>query len=176
MCVCRVTCFYFVHFCVATDKPALGYAFTAKSHSETTHRLPVPPDAFGEKNLRRVWCDMEKFIGTDIKDFDGGKLMVFTFADAYSSEANQIEVLKSFMKQFVGSDSLPIDLYPLTRLFYMLRKELAARHLVDAVPNERYCDMFLTNDPYETIGGISCDVCVKLYFFCHHPSSIMFIC
>lgn len=147
-----------ISFCFQTDKPALGYAYTAKAHSESTHRLPTPPDAYGEKNLGRVWCEIEKFMDTDDKAYDGGKPMVFTFADVFASEANQIDVLKSFMKQFVGSSSLPIDLYPLTRLFYTLRKELAARGKVQGVPNEKFCDMFLTNDPYETTANISCSV------------------
>lgn len=106
---------------------------------------------------------------TDDKAYDGGKPMVFTFADVFASEANQIDVLKSFMKQFVGSESLPIDLYPLTRLFYTLRKELAARGRVDNVPSEKFCDMFLTNDPYETSGGISCEVnCGSIFIATHH--------
>lgn len=148
---------FFSLFILKTEKVAFGFAYTAKAHSESTHRLPTPPDAYGEKNFNRVWCEIEKFMGTDDKAYDGGKPMVFAFHDAFSSDANQFDVLKSFMKQFVGSKSLPIDLYPLTRLFYTLRKELAARGSVDAVPNEKFCEVFLTNDPYETSAGISCD-------------------
>ena len=107
---------------------------------------------------------MQKFMDKADKAFDGGKPMVFTFTDSYASEANQIDVLKSFMKQFVGDKSLPIDLYPLTRLFYTLRKELAARGRVDDVPNEKFCEMFLSNDPYETSAGISCEV-ISIFFF-----------
>lgn len=150
-----------------TDKPALGYAFTAKSHSESTHRLPTPPDAYGEKNLGRIWCEIEKFMDTDDKAYDGGKPMVFSFADPYASEVNQIEVLKSFVKQFVGNSQtkLPIDLYPLTRLFYTLRKELHARGRADMfVPNEKYCEGFLAKDPYETRSGISCQVILITIF------------
>lgn len=143
-----------------TEKIALGYAYTARAHSESTHRLPLPPDAYGEKNFNRVWYDIQKFMEMDKNDkaFDGGKPMVFTFTDSYSSEANQLNVLKSFMKQFVGDELLPIDLYPLTRLFYTLRNELAARGRADEVPNEKYCEIFLEKDPYETLAGISCSV------------------
>lgn len=147
------------------EKIAFGYAYTAKAHTESTHRLPTVPDAFGEKNLARVWYDIQKFMDMDKDEiaFDGGKPMVFTFYDPFSSEANQIDVLKSFIRQFVGNKSLPIDLYPLNRLFYTLRKELAARGLVGDVPNEKFCEVFLTKDPYETLGGISCSV---IFYFC----------
>lgn len=146
----------------------MTFAWTAKEHSEKTHRLPRPPDAFGEKNFRRVWQEMKIFMEKDggMQAFDGGKPMVFTFTDSYASEASQIDVLKSFMRQFVGSDSMPFDLYPLRRLFYALRKELFARGRVDDVPNEMFCDTFLTNDPYETIGGISCMVISIDLLFC----------
>lgn len=119
----------------------------------------------GEKNFGRVWCEIQKFMGNDDKAFDGGKPIVFTFHDPYSSEESQMDVLKSFLKQFTGSETLPIDLYPLTRLFYTLRNELAARGRVDKVPSEQFCETFLSNDPYETHGGISCKVIWSFFFF-----------
>lgn len=135
----------------------MGMAFTAKDYSEKTHRLPPPPNAFGEKNYSRVIYEMEKFMAKDKKGFDGGKPIVFTYVDQYASEDDQIEVLKSFMEQFSDAE-LFFDLYPLTRLFYTLQKELAARGRGDDIPNENFCHVFLSRDPYETIGGISCPV------------------
>lgn len=119
-------------------------------------------------------------MGEDDKAFDGGKPMVFTFTDTFACEANQIDVLKSFMKQFVKTESLPIDLYPLTRLFYALCKELSIRGCVDDVTmgpygpyaiwhcDEKICETFLANDPYEWRAGISCSVGFLPFFY---PSS-----
>lgn len=94
----------------------------------------------------------------DTKDFDGGNKMVFTYADPYASEESQIDVLKSFMQQFAGGKDVKVDVYPLTRLFYSLRKELANQGRCDDIPNENFSNVFLSRDPYETIGGISCQV------------------
>lgn len=136
----------------------LGYAYTAKAHSERTHRLPPPPNAYGETNLGRVWYEMKKFMKDHPKGYDGGNPIVFVYADPYASEDNEIEVLKSFMNQIAGNESASIDIYPLTRLFYALQKELVARGRGDDIPNENFCNVFLSRDPYETIAGISCQV------------------
>lgn len=137
----------------------LGYAYTAKAHSETCHRLPTPTKAFGETNLGRVLYEIHKFIKDDDSAFDGGNPMVFTYADPYASEDSQMDVLKSFIQQFTANrNDAKFDLYPLTRLFYALQKELAVRGRCDDIPNENFSNVFLSRDPYETIGGISCQV------------------
>lgn len=104
--------------------------------------------------------EIKEFMKPNRTAHDGGKPMVFTFTENHlkNSDQNQIDVLKSFMKQFVGRETLPIDLYPLDRLFYTLRKELAARGRVDAVPSVHICADFLSNDPFEITNGISCNV------------------
>lgn len=99
----------------------------------------------------------------DNETFDGGNQMVFTYGDPYASEENQIDVLKSFMGQFAGGKEVKFDLYPLTRLFYALQKELAARGRCDDIPNENFSNVFLSRDPYEVIGGISCQVKFKVF-------------
>lgn len=138
----------------------MGFAYTAKAHSDGNHRLPPPPNAFGLDNMGRVLYEIKKFMKDDAKSFDGGAPMVFAYADPYACEDNQLDVLKSFMQQFAqnGDNSGGIDIYPLTRLFYTLKKELAARGRGDDVPNESFCNVFLSRDPYETIAGISCQV------------------
>lgn len=91
--------------------------------------------------------------------FDNGNPIVFTYYDTYDNDDNQVDVLTSFMQQFGADDSgFELDFYPLTRLFYTLRKELHARRLADDIPNENFANVFLSRDPYDSIGGISCSV------------------
>lgn len=99
-----------------------------------------------------------KFLNDGGPVFDGGKQFVFTYNDEFTDESSQIEVLKNFMRQFNGGNDPAIDVYPLSRLFYVLRTELAQRGLVDAIPNEGYAKVFLSRDPYECLSGISCTV------------------
>lgn len=143
---------------IFVERVELGLAYTAKAHSESTHRLPTPPNAFGENNFGRVLYEIQKFLKDDTETFDGGKQMVFTYADPYASEENQIDVLNSFMDQFSGGKGVTFDIYPLTRLFYVLQKELAAQGRCDDIPNENFSNVFLSRDPYEVSGGISCQV------------------
>lgn len=148
----------------STEKVELGYAYTAKVHSEETHRLPTPPDAYGEKNFNRVWFNMKKFMLEDgVPTFDGGNQIIFTYNDPYSNEGNQIEILKDFLNQFADDQGHKFDVYPLTRLFYVLRKKLFALEKCDDIPNENYTDVFLSRDPYDATSGISCEVSVRLW-------------
>lgn len=89
--------------------------------------------------------------------FDGGKHMVFTYSD--ESVDSQIDVLKDFLRQFAGEKDHGIDIFPLTRLFYALRNELAANGRGEVIPNENFTNVFLSRDPYEALAGISCPVC-----------------
>ncbi|XP_031619145.1 protein maelstrom homolog [Contarinia nasturtii] len=136
----------------------IGYAYTAKAHSEETHQIPPPPNDFGETNYQRVMFNIKKFMKEDgVQTFDGGNQMIFTYHDPYTNEENQVDVLKDFLKQFADErEQHNIDVYPLTRLFYVLRKELAARGKTEAIPNENFTNILLSRDPYESIGGISC--------------------
>lgn len=138
--------------------PEIGYAFEVKEHSEQTHRIPAPgPHAFdGETNLDRVFYEIQKFFKDEGETFDRGPQMVFTFTDPYANEANQIEVLTSFMDQMRNGKNTGIVFFPMTRLFYALRKELAQRGKCEDIPNENFASIFLSRDPYETNSGISC--------------------
>lgn len=152
-----------LHLCL-TEKVEIGYAYTVKAHSEETHRLPPPPKAFGEKDYNRLLFEIKKFLKDDNNPvFDGGNPMIFTFHNEYSSEDNQIDVLKNLLDQF-GDHDHRINIYPLTRLFYVLRNELAHRGLCEKIPNEAYSKVFLSRDPYECLGGISCEVFQKKTF------------
>lgn len=143
------------------EKTELGYAYTAKAHSEETHHLPPPPNAFGEKNFNRVLYNITKFMRADgVPVFDRGNPFVFTYNDPLSNEGNQIEVLKDFLNQFAEPKTPNIDVYPLTRLFFVLRTELAKRGKCESIPNENFTNVLLSRDPYETTGGISCEVSI----------------
>lgn len=143
----------------STGSVEIGYAYTVKAHAEETHRLPTPPNAFGETDYGRVLYNIQKFMKEDgVPTFDGGNQIIFTYNDPYSNDENQVDVLKDFFKQFAGQRGHRIDIYPLTRLYYALRKELAARGKSDGIPNENFTNILLSRDPYESIGGISCEV------------------
>lgn len=138
----------------------MGFAYAVKSHSEETHRLPTPPRAHGQTDFDRVLYEIKKFM-RGYPSFDSGNPIVFTYTNPYANEEDQVEVLNSFMQQFGADESFQLDFYPLTRLFYKLRREvveLGLRGHDFQVPNENYCHAFLSRDPYESSAGISCEV------------------
>lgn len=142
----------------------MGFAYQAKHRSESSHRLPYPPNAMGQKNFFFVHEDIMRFIGED-KDakkyaIDEGKPMVFTYSEFYASEESQVDVLKSFMQQFSRDGNINLDIYPLNYLYYALRNQLVEKNLLESIPNENFVKILLERDPYESQGGISCQVCI----------------
>lgn len=144
-------------FPVHIERVELGFAYTAKANSEGTHRLPPPPNAYGEKDFGRILYKINKFL-KDSPAYDDGKHMVFTYSDPYANDDNQVDVIKNFLQQFAGEKEHRIDVYPMTRLFYVLRNELADRGKCESIPNENFCNILMSRDSYEASAGISCSV------------------
>lgn len=48
---------------MTTEKLPLGFQYDAKSWSEESHRLPIPPNAKGEKNYALILHEINKFMG-----------------------------------------------------------------------------------------------------------------
>lgn len=143
----------------------MGYLANANDHTEATHRLPIPfiaASEIGEKDFHRIDYSIKKFLIEDGQCFDGGKPIVFTYTDRYSAENHQISVLKSFMTTFSHHNQLEIDIFPLERLFVILRSKLADMERIAPLPNEHFADIIMSRDPFDATIGISCEVFQKL--------------
>lgn len=137
----------------------MGFAYAAKAHSEETHHLPPPPNALGEKDFGRVYHKIKKFLKDENAPvFDGGKYMVFAYNYPYANEESQINVLKNFLHQFSDENENCIDVFPLTRLFYVLQNELAKHGKCEELSNENFADVLMSHDSYESLGDIACPV------------------
>lgn len=88
--------------------------------------------------------------------FDKGKPIVFTMND---DENEQVEMITQFMTENSPQRNVSeVDVFPLKRLFFALKKRLAAMGKCQELPRESIVDMFFESDPYELNSGISCDV------------------
>lgn len=155
----------FVHLISNLGTIESGFALAAKTHSERTHRLPWLTNTFGESDYRRVFFDIKNWLEKDATPtFDGGKKIIFTYNHPYANDENQVDVLKNLLDQLAGENGHKFDVYPMTRLFYVMRKELAARGKVDEIPNENFSNDFLSRDSYELTEGFSCRVSQELAY------------
>lgn len=136
----------------------LGYAADAKNHSEDTHKLPIPPHALGERHFHaafhNIWKVLTKVSAS--KRFDDGKPFVFTYANDYTSEEDNVFMLKSVLSQLSNQEA-PIDVYPLSRLFFVLATNLFEIDRFQKVENISIVNMLLSRDSYDHTSGFSCE-------------------
>lgn len=136
----------------------LGYAADARNYSDDTHKLPIPPNAMGETNFYEVFRKIWKLLVADKNryKFDDGKPFVFTYTSDHTSEEDNILMLKSFMMQLSNREA-PIDVYPLSRLFYILSTNLFEIDRFQKIDNISIVHIILSRDLFEHRSGFSCE-------------------
>lgn len=117
----------------------------------------------GETDFEEVFFNIWKLLASDKKrfGFDDGKPFVFTHPDDCTSEENSILMMKSFITQISKKDS-PIDIYPMSRLFYILATNLTEIDRYQNIENISIARLLLSRDPYEHRSGFSCDYHEKI--------------
>lgn len=129
----------------------MGFQYTAKSHSDDTHRLPIPPNAKGEKNYQSILKQIHKFMGKN------------ELAPLFTLKEN-IPMIKSFLHQFceMSEEESRHRVYPLHELFFVIKEE-AAKNSVEgeAFQSIHIPDAHLNRDQYiylrDTACNVSCD-------------------
>lgn len=129
----------------------MGYKLDAKKNSEETHRLPLPPNAMGERN----WPNLLKQIFAFI---DGSPTQV----PALYTDENQIPIITSFLKTFCieANEETEFRIYPLQNLFYALKQESCKYCLEEdnGFVSIHIANAILQRDEYDYRSGIACDV------------------
>ncbi len=141
-----------------TEKIPLGYQYDAKENSDSSHRLPIPPKAKGERNYQHIFDEIKKFLGKPTP-------IMFTARD-------NIPMIKSFIEQFVGDDESPDNghfrVYPLHQVFFEIKEE-AVRSSVNGVSFKsiHIAEQHLSRDDYAYFTNTACAVrLIKLFFCC----------
>lgn len=107
------------HSFVNPGKCEIGYAWTAKEHSNKIHRLPTPPDALGEKDYDKLYGEILNILGIR-------RNQVFSKDDKRRPRVfvrkQDIKTIKSILKQFAGSHwKDQFDVFEFEHLFYVMK-------------------------------------------------------
>ncbi|SPP76302.1 protein maelstrom 2 [Drosophila guanche] len=137
-----------------------GQSSDAQHHSLTTHKLPLPPKAMGETNMRKLYMDILSWlsVGNDQKDEkkDQDPVIVYTTAEL-------MPVVKSCFRYLAydvptDKDSRKIVVYDIYYLFYTLKKNVLD---MAGVSNEKInfhvTKNFFAKDFFEFTADIACD-------------------
>lgn len=144
----------------------MGYRNEAKMHSESTHRLPLPPNCDGVKKERFndvVYADIKRMLNTEVGTFDGGKPFVFT-SEGVNDE--NIVMLKSFMKQFSLKEESPIDVFPMHMLLFTMKDVWEKEcNIPNDMPTAYVAKAILLRETLEHRPNLGCDVSFIYFFF-----------
>uniref|UniRef100_W8CE96 Protein maelstrom 1 n=3 Tax=Ceratitis capitata TaxID=7213 RepID=W8CE96_CERCA len=125
-----------------------GLQYEAQHHSESTHKLPLPPNAKGEANMGLIYSNVLDFI----RNQESGEYPpVYTFP-----EAKQIvESVLDFLKKDSPSN-VDLRVYDIKFLFYILKEATCEMGEVPKPLNQHITDAFFERDSFEFNNGLAC--------------------
>lgn len=128
-----------------------GHQYEAQQHSETTHNLPLPPNALGDKNLGNIYNDILNFIrGGNSNNYPS----VYTHRDC----VHIVESILDFLKTDIGANNIDLKVYPIQYLFYIMKEATCEAGELEK-PNSFYItDAYFERDFFEYQIGIGCQV------------------
>lgn len=126
-----------------------GHQFEAQHHSETTHNLPLPPNALGEKNLGSIYNDVLNFIRDESSnDYPP----IYTHRDGI----HIVESVLDFLKADVGANNIDLNIYPIQYLFYIMKEATCEVGELEKPKSFYITDAYFERDFFEYQIGIAC--------------------
>ena len=125
-----------------------GHQYEAQSHSESTHNLPLPPNALGERNLGQIYNDILNFI-RDEKTNDYPPL--YTHRDCI----HIVELVLEFLKADIGANNIDLRIYPIQYLFFIMKENTSKIGEGDKPRSFYITDAFFERDFFEYQSGIA---------------------
>ncbi|EDX11517.1 GD15049 [Drosophila simulans] len=132
-----------------------GQGSDALHNSSTTHDLPLPPNALGEKNMVKLYRNILDYL-TKCQG-EGKTPIVFT-------PAENIGMVKSCFRYLECEDDSrdgggKIEVFDIQYLLFILKKEvMSVAGLNDEKINKFATDAFFKNDFFEFTAGIACQI------------------
>lgn len=131
----------------------LGMALDAATHSNATHQLPVPPDAFGEPNYEKILRQIIKFV----KSSTGSKTFPPMFT--WNKDIPMVESILRGILEATDFDYVKLSVLPLIDFFYYLKLATENYGLdINTFPSVHMAKALLETDVYAYTAGIACDV------------------
>ncbi|XP_017139599.1 protein maelstrom 2-like [Drosophila miranda] len=144
-----------------------GQRRDALDHSKTTHRLPLPPEDFGETNMGKLYIDIFNWLSVrndEDEKLDHDPVIVYTTPELMPVVKSRFRYLASEAE--IDEDERNIMVYDIYHLFNTLKKSVLD---VSGVTNDRIIfhmtNNFFVKDFFEFTEGIACDLSLKFKIF-----------
>ncbi|KAI8033192.1 protein maelstrom [Drosophila gunungcola] len=130
-----------------------GQGSDAKHHSSTTHNLPLPPNALGEKNMAKLYRNIVGYLAK----CQGDQLIVFTPSENITMVKSCFQYLACEDEDDARDGGQRIQVFDIQYLLFILKKEvLDIAGLPDESINKFVTDAFFTKDFFEFTPEIAC--------------------
>lgn len=128
-----------------------GHGFAAKQHSESTHNLPLPPNAIGETDLDKIYQQILEFLKV------GGSTLppLYTLPD----QIQATESVLNFLKMGKGC-KVDLKIYNIHYLFYTLKVATCEQGGIIKPDSIFITTTFFERDEFEYHVGIGCNVSI----------------
>ncbi|KAH8234773.1 hypothetical protein KR032_002937 [Drosophila birchii] len=128
----------------------LGQASDALHHSNTTHKLPLPPNALGESNINKLYEEIHDYL---TKCIGRKPLIVFT-------KAEDMAIVKASLNDLHVKSchrGPQIEVYSMEYLLFYLKKQiLQITGLPDDDITEIFTNSYLSTDYFQYCAHIAC--------------------
>lgn len=138
----------------------LDCKFTALELSETTHRLPLPPNAMGEKNFAAIQQEIDKFIG-NAQPCKQGFIPLFTLAE----NVRMIELICEDLHDSTNEASYcRYKILPIDQLLFRLKTSVGRKQQMQYGNSEPQFNSIedatsqLNREKYKYLCEIACEV------------------
>ncbi|KAH8335074.1 hypothetical protein KR074_002877, partial [Drosophila pseudoananassae] len=135
-----------------------GQGSDAQHHSSTTHNLPLPPNALGEKNMGKLYRNILGYLSQKEDPKDANKpLVVFTKTDLIPVVKSCFRYLACENQDSSYESADQIQVLDIQYLFFILKKEvLDTAGLPDDKINLYVTDAYFSRDFFEFTPEIAC--------------------
>lgn len=132
-----------------------GHQYEAQHHSDTTHNLPLPPNALGECKLGSIYNDILNFI----RDPETSEYPpVYTHRDSI----HIVESVLEFLKTDTAANDIELKVYPIQHLFFIMKEATCVIGELEKPKSFYITDAYFERDFFEFHVGIGCQVCGKM--------------
>ncbi|XP_013102997.1 protein maelstrom 1 [Stomoxys calcitrans] len=126
-----------------------GHRYEAQHHSDTTHGLPLPPNAMGDTNLGKIYNDILDFIRFPDSDKYSP---VYTHRDCI----HIVESILDFLKTDSEANNIDVKVYSIQHLLFTMKKVTCEAGEIEKPTSFYITDAYFDRDFFEFHSGIGC--------------------
>lgn len=128
-----------------------GHQYEAQHLSDTTHKLPLPPNALGGTKLGMIYNDILNFV-RDSKS--GNYPPVYTHRDSI----HIVESVLQFLKADVEANNVGLNVYSIQHLLFVMKEVTCDAGELEKPKTFYITDAYFDRDFFEYQCGIGCQV------------------